>query len=419
MFDSQEMSFELAESSGTVCSGLYIPDAAECLRCGMCISNCPTFRLFEIDEETPRRRIRSISKVITENQALNADEQHHLDNCLQCRACETVCPSRMQYGSLFDQAQARLHAKQRQSWQARLGFWLLEHKRWRSALLPMLSLYLRSGLQKPIRASGLLAKLKLAAAERLLTEPSLSTLTGIYPSKRGKQRGRVAFFTGCLGEHFDRSSQRAAIKVLNAIGYEVVVPENQSCCGAMHQHNGRSAQAMIEHNLAVFYALEVEAVLYSASGCGAMLADYQGRDPETSGWFRRHVWDVSEFLLQHWPEGLQLAASNLNVAVHEPCSQRNVLKNSASVYGLLRKIPGLTAQPLPDNQLCCGAGGSYLLTHPENAGQLRQLKHQAIVDCSADLVVSSNFGCALHLNLDQRDSALKLLHPLQLLADRV
>jgi glycolate oxidase iron-sulfur subunit len=412
------MSFEAAASSGSS-DGPYIPDAAECMRCGMCVSSCPTFRLFEIDEETPRRRIRSIGKVLLENQPLDVEEQAHLDNCLQCRSCETVCPSRMAYGNLFDQAQAKIKLDQPLNWQARLAFWLVEHKRWRNSLLPLLSLYLRSGLQRPLRASGLLKKIKLATAEAMLNEPSLVPLSGIYPTSQHKRRGRVALFTGCLAENFDRATQRASIKLLNAIGYEVVVPEGQGCCGAIHQHNGQSAQKLIDNNIAVFYALEVEAVLYSASGCGAMLTEYGNQDAETAGWFHRHLQDVNQFLLQHWPENLQLAASNLNVAVHEPCSQRNVLKNSQSVYALLRKIPGLNLEPLPDNQLCCGAGGSYLLTHPENAGQLRDLKRQAIEGCGADLVVSSNFSCALHLNVNQPDGALKPLHPLQLLADRL
>lgn len=418
MSDWQDMNFEIALPA-TPSEGPYIPDASECLRCGLCVSHCPTFRLFGIDEETPRRRIRSISRVLLVNLPLTADEQHHLDNCLQCRVCETVCPSRMAYGELFDRTQARLNADRPLNWQARLAFWLVEHKRWRNSLLPLLALYLRSGLQQPLRASRLLNKLKLATAESLLSAPALTPLSGIYASKQRKQRGRVALFTGCLADNFDRDTQRAAIKLLNAIGYEVVVPEAQGCCGAIHRHNGQSAQALIDNNIAVFYALEVDAVLFSASGCGAMLSDYGNPDSETGGWFQRHLQDINQFLFQHWPENLQLAASNLNVAVHEPCSQRNVLKNSQDVYALLRKIPGLNLQPLPDNQLCCGAGGSYLLTHPEIAGQLRDRKRQAIERCKADLVVSSNFGCALHLNINRPAGSLKLLHPLQLLADRL
>ena len=418
MHDWQDMSFEATTASAA--SDLpYIPDTAECMRCGMCVSNCPTFRLFETDEETPRRRIRSMSKVLLENQALDADEHLHLNNCLQCRSCESFCPSHIAYGELFDKTLVKLNAGQPLRWQARLAFWLIEHKRWRNSLLPMLSLYLRSGLQRPLRASGLLHKLQLATVETLLSKPSLTSLSGIHPTSQRKRRGRAALFTGCLAENFDGDTQRAAIKVLNAIGYEVVVPEGQGCCGAIHLHNGRSAQKLIDNNIAAFYALEVEAVLFSSTGCGAMLSQYDNQDAETAGWFQRHTQDINQFLLDHWPENLQLAASNLNVAVHEPCSQRNVLKNSQSVYALLRKIPGLNLEPLPDNHLCCGAGGSYLLTHPENAERLRELKRRAIEGCGADLVVSSNFGCMLHLNVNQPLGSPRTVHPLQLLADRL
>lgn len=395
-------------------NGPYIPDADECRRCGVCVGNCPTFRLFQTDEETPRRRIRSIEKLLRQ-QALAEEEIQHLQNCLQCRACESICPSRMAYGQLFDQAQAALQANW--PWQAKLGFWLIEHKRWRKSLMPMISLYRRSGLQRLLSGGRLLKKLALADAERLLSEPALTALSGIYPAQR-KQRGRVALFSGCLAEDFDRVTQRAAIKLLTAIGYEVVVPEAQGCCGAVHRHNGRDAADLIANNLQAFYALEVDAVLYSASGCGAMLADYPA-DDEVGGWFHHRLRDVVEFLLQHWPADLQPAASNLSVAVHQPCSQRNVLKNGDAVVQLLGKIPGLTVNQLPENQHCCGAGGTYLLSHPENAGRLRSAKRQVIDDCGADLVVSSNFGCALHLNAGQGEGKLQLLHPLQVLADRL
>jgi glycolate oxidase iron-sulfur subunit len=129
--------------------------------------------------------------------------------------------------------------------------------------------------------------------------------------------------------------------------------------------------------------------------------------------------DINEFLLAHWPDTLEPAASNLNVAVHEPCSQRNVLKNGRAVHELLRKIPGLNIEALPDNQLCCGAGGSYMLSHPDNAQPLRNAKRQAIEGSGADVVVSSNFSCAFYLNADRAETARKLVHPIRLLADRV
>lgn len=389
-------------------SGSYIPDAGECVRCGICVSSCPTFRVFQIDEETPRRRIRTISKLLVENRPISADERMHLDNCLQCRACETACPSRMAYGQLFDQAQAKLEVKP--GWLAKLAFKLIENKAWLRRLMPLSAAYLKSGLQKPLRRSGLLEKLHWADAEALLAKPALRPLAVSYPASAAK-RGQVALFTGCIAEHFDRETLQAAIKLLNAIGYEVLVPPQQGCCGAIHQHNGQPAAALIDNNIAAFNALDVDAVLHAATGCGAMLSEYQ-IDDEAGQLFRQRLYDIHDFLLKHWPNDLQLEPSELNVAVHEPCSQRNVLKNQQTVYTLLEKISGLSVAALIDNHICCGAGGSYMLTHPDNAGQLRGLKRQAISDSEADLVVSGNFGCAVYLN----GGGGRVEHPLQLLA---
>ncbi|MDO9047174.1 MAG: (Fe-S)-binding protein [Methylobacter sp.] len=407
MFDFMDMSYD--EPGEPVGSGPYIPDAGECMRCGICIASCPTFRLFQVDEETPRRRIRTISKLLVENLPISADERLHLDNCVQCRACETVCPSRMAYGQLFDQAQAEL--KVNPGWLAKLAFKLIENKGWLRRLMPLPAVYLKSGLQKPLRRSGLLKKLHLADAEALLGKPALQALAVSYPASTTK-RGRVALFTGCIAEHFDRETLLAAIKLLNAIGYEVLVPPQQGCCGAIHQHNGQSAAGLIDNNIAVFNALDVDAVLHAATGCGAMLSEYQSDDGEAAQLFRQRLWDINDFLLKHWTDDLQLTSSKLKVAVHEPCSQRNVLKNQQAVYVLLQKIPGLSIAALTDNHICCGAGGSYMLTHPDNAAQLRALKQQIISASSADVVVSGNFGCAVYLNADGG----RIEHPLQLLA---
>lgn len=393
-------------------NSLYIPEAGECMRCGLCVSSCPTFRLFQIDAETPRRRIRTISKILAENQSITGDERRHLDNCLQCRACEPVCPSRMAYAQLFDQARAKLNSKT--GWLAKSAFFLIEHKRWLRKLMPFVALYLKSGLQKPLRKTGLLKKLRLAEAEALLGKPALQVLSSHYPCKT-VPRGRVALFTGCVAEHFDRETLLAAIKLLNATGYDVLVPSQQGCCGAIHQHNGQSAARLIENNISVFNALEVDAVIHTATGCGATLSEYQGESGSASKQFRQRLWDINDFLLQHWPDDLHLQTSSLKIAVHEPCSQRNVLKNRQSVYALLQKIPGVNIIPLVDNQLCCGAGGSYMLTHPENAGQMRALKQQSIVAASSDVVVSGNFGCAVFLNTDRN----MVEHPLLLLAGQL
>ncbi len=407
MFEYMDMDF--SEPEGQTVSGSYIPDAGECMRCGMCVSSCPTFRLFQTDEETPRSRIRTLSKILVEKLPITAEELFHLDNCVQCRACETVCPSRMAYGQLFDEAQAQISHKP--FWLANLAFWLIDNKQWRNRFMPLLAAYLKSGLQQPLRRSGLLKHFRMVESEALLGKPALKTLATCYPST-AKTRGQVAMFTGCITEHFDRETLLAAIKLLNSIGYEVLVPPLQGCCGAIHQHNGQSAEGLINNNIKTFNALDVEAVLYTASGCGVLLSEYDRNNDEAGKLFGGRLSDVNDFLLKHWPVDLQLKPSNLNVAVHEPCSQRNVLKSQQAVYALLQKIPGISIEALADNNVCCGSGGSYMLTHPENAAHLKALKQQAIIAAHADVVVSSNFGCALFL----ADDGTKVEHPLLLLS---
>jgi glycolate oxidase iron-sulfur subunit len=404
MFDFMDLEFN--ESERPVSSGLYIPEASECMRCGQCVSGCPTFRLFQINEETPRSRIRTISKILVENLPVSADELTHLNNCVQCRACETSCPSQMRYGELFDQAQAKLEKQPYRL--AKVAFHFIENKKQRAWLMPLLNIYLKSGLQKTLQNSGLLEKLNLANAEKLLEEPALKSLSEVYFAT-GEIRGKVALFTGCIAEHFDRETLLAAIKLLNANGYEVQIPKTQSCCGAIHQHNGQSATNLIENNLAVFNALDVDAVIHVATGCGAMLSEYEDDN------FKQRLFDINDFLLANWSDDLKLPSSNLKIAVHEPCNQRNVLKNQQSVYALLKKIPNLNVVALADNQICCGSGGSYMLTHPENATQLRDFKQKIIVDSQADLVVSNNFGCVIYLNSDET----KVVHPLVFIAQQL
>ncbi|MDD4915491.1 MAG: heterodisulfide reductase-related iron-sulfur binding cluster [Methylococcales bacterium] len=412
MFDFMDMDFNGQTEDVAAGGGPYIPEARDCLNCGMCVGGCPTFRLFQIEAETPRRRIRILSKLLVENQPITAEEQRHLQNCLQCRACEVICPSHMTYGQLYDQAQSKLQNQPRRL--ARLAFWLIANKRWLAGIMPLLLAYLKSGLQKRLRKSGLLHKTGLAQAEALLSEPSIRPLANSYPPKAGCC-GRVALFTGCLAEHFDRATLSDSIRLLNAIGFEVLVPPEQGCCGAIHQHNGQSATTLINNNIQVFNALEVDAVLHTASGCGAMLSEYQSDDVEAALRFRLNQKDISQFLLEHWPADLQLLPASIHIAVHEPCSQRNVLKSQQNVYSLLQKIPQVSVAALADNQLCCGAGGSYMLSHPENAAQLKALKQQVISAAQADYIVSSNYGCAAYLSSEQH----KLIHPLTLLAKQL
>jgi hypothetical protein len=195
----------------------------------------------------------------------------------------------------------------------------------------------------------------------------------------------------------------------------VIVPSGQSCCGAIHQHNGQPAEQLITNNIKVFNSLKLGAVIYTATGCGVMLIEYQKIDNPGAKIFCDKLTDINDFLLKNWPEDIKLKQANLTVAVHEPCSQRNVLKNQQAVYALLEKVPGLTIATLPDNHLCCGAGGTYKLTHADNAPALRNKRLRVIEGFKADVLISSNYGCATFLN----ESDANVIHPVVLLTQHI
>jgi glycolate oxidase iron-sulfur subunit len=424
-------------------NGLYIPDASECMRCGLCISSCPTYKLFRIEAESPRSRLRTIDKIINGNTTVSEEELKHLDNCTQCRACESICPSKMAYGHLFGLArEQRFQAEasdRRGTLLSAIGFKLIEHKALLNAATVLMRWYQKSGLQLLLRKSGLLRVFKLDKAESLMPEVAISKLAERYPTNK-QRRGNVALFTGCISEHFDRKTLLASIKLLNVIGFDVLVPKGQTCCGAIHQHQGNTAIAgkMAALNTGVFNSLDVEAIITTASGCGLMLNEYEQANGDESGntlRFCSPLFDITEFLNLNWPDDISLKechADARKIAVHEPCSQRNVPFSSRSlgtrelgskgvrnrhqhVYALLEKIPEITVIPLPDNQICCGAGGVHMLTHPEIAEPLRDTKLAHFEQSQADLLVSTNIGCALHLNAGPARN--KVVHPVVLLAE--
>jgi glycolate oxidase iron-sulfur subunit len=432
-------------SDGTIYpqNGLYIPDASECMRCGLCISSCPTYKLFRIEAESPRSRLRTIDKIINGNTTVSEEELKHLDNCTQCRACESICPSKMAYGHLFGLArEQRFQAEasdRRGTLLSAIGFKLIEHKALLNAAAVLMRWYQKSGLQLLLRKSGLLRVFTLDKAESLMPEVAISKLAERYPTNK-QRRGNVALFTGCISEHFDRKTLLASIKLLNVIGFDVLVPKGQTCCGAIHQHQGNTAIAgkMAALNTGVFNSLDVEAIITTASGCGLMLNEYEQANGDESGntlRFGSPLFDITEFLNLNWPDDISLKechADARKIAVHEPCSQRNVPFSSRSlgtrelgskgvrnrhqhVYALLEKIPEITVIPLPDNQICCGAGGVHMLTHPEIAEPLRDTKLAHFEQSQADLLVSTNIGCALHLNAGPARN--KVVHPVVLLAE--
>lgn len=400
-------------------------DAERCVNCGLCLPMCPTYRLLRTEAESPRGRLALMRALVGGELAPDPKLLAHLDRCLACRACEKVCPSYVPYGRLIVQTRAMLEPRRPR------GFWrrslrtlaldrLVANPRSLRPLAAALRLYQRSGLQRLARAGGVLKLLGLPRLDALLAPlPAQKSLGPLHPAS-GPKVGQVALFTGCLAQFLDQPTLLASVRLLNVLGYDVHVPAAQTCCGALHLHAGESEKAadLMRRNIRAFPG-NLDAVIVTASGCGALLSEYgQYFDASGAERFSNQVKDISQFLLGADWTRTRLRSARQRIAVHDPCTLTNVLRQEKAVYALLKNIPAVDIQPLPDNHLCCGGAGAYQLTHPEIADSLRTEKIEHLRRLAPDVLVTSNLGCALHLAAGVREAGLdiEVVHPVVLLA---
>ncbi len=354
----------------------------------------------------------------------------HLARCLDCRACEKVCPSYVSYGLALDSARALIEAAREPaaSPAARsvsLLQWLVEKPGRVRALGKILRLYHLSGLQWLLRTSRLLKLFGFSELEANLTSPPTPKAAAeIYPTE-GKSKGKVTIFTGCLTQITDHQTLISAIRLLNRLGYEVHVPPDQGCCGAMHLHGGlpeKTAELMVQNIKAL--TGDTGPILCAASGCTATLSEYAKyrESDESADRFSSRVTDLNQFLAGlAWPSDIAFRPLNKRIAVHDPCSLTNVLRQEDKPYALLARIPGAEIIPLPDNSLCCGAAGTYHLTQTRIARQLRAPKIDRLRRLAPDILVTSNSGCAMYLAAGIREAALaiEVMHPVVLLERQI
>jgi glycolate oxidase iron-sulfur subunit len=415
---------------------------AACVHCGLCLEACPTYRELRVEMDSPRGRIYLMKGILQEKIAPTGEVLRHLDQCLDCRACETACPSGVQYGLILERTRSLLQPARALSPLERLVRWFAF-----AVLLP--SRAVQWGVFKLLWAAqgmgltalggwlgrrGLLPPRLAAAAAQAPRVPlhSFRSRPGgqrhperdarVFPA-RGERRHRVALFTGCLADHLFAGVNAATVRVLTENGCDVEVLGGESCCGALHIHNGarHAAQALARSNVRAFDPTLYDAIISNAAGCSAELRHYGALlddDPAAQA-FAARIRDVSEYLVEiGWKHPTAAGALTGKLAYDEPCHLVHAQRISDQPKAVLAAIPGLEHVPLEEAEACCGSAGVYSLLQPVLSRAVAARKIDAIRRSGAQVVATGNPGCLLQLRAGLRAAGLEVevVHPVELLA---
>lgn len=389
------------------------PNLNDCRSCGLCLKRCPTYQLTTLEAESPRGRLREIVKLLRDNEPLDEERWLHLNNCLQCRSCEQVCPSRIPYHRHLHEALEKQPVTQ--SLYKNIGLALAaSNSRVRTTIGHALNIYRKSGLQLLSRTLRLPKLLNLERAERLIPDGAYYRQLRPFYATQSKRRGTVALFTGCASTLLDHATLRDTISVLNTIGYDVNVPEQQRCCGTLHSHNQDSTRAaeLKQDNIAAFATVKADAIVYTASGCGSKIKRFDKENLPPA-------YEICEFIIDHaWHDEIVLKPLMQSVALHQPCTMRFPLSLEDRPLKLLCRISQLKITLLHNGPSCCGAGGSYMLTHPETSDQLAGQLLETISNSGAHYLATTNIGCALHIGANAQAAGIdiEVIHPVTLIS---
>ncbi|CAN5790257.1 glycolate oxidase subunit GlcF [soil metagenome] len=405
----------------------------ECIHCGLCTASCPTYVENGNENDSPRGRIYLMRSVTDGRLALSDEVRNHIDLCLDCRACETACPSGVQYGQIVEpfkvamQASAPPHRRTSRLQKLILGHLFPYSNRVRFALAPA-RLLQRLGLFDLIERSGLNRLLPPTLQRMQAMLPKLSTsgrsnLPEVLPPI-GEKRARVALFLGCVADAMYPETNAATARVLQQNGCEVVVPRGQVCCGAIHYHSGMEAPAIdfARRNIAGINPDDFDAIIVNAAGCGAMLRDYphllqNADDHDAAARFSNKVLDISEFLVQLGPIAPKHPLPYGKITYHDACHLCHAQGVRAQPRQLLQMIPGVELIPLEESEICCGAAGTYNLTQPEMSERLGVRKMGHIANTGAEAVATGNIGCILQIARKVKESGkpIDVVHSVDLL----
>lgn len=402
-----------------------------CVHCGMCLPSCPTYRITGQEASSPRGRL-WLMKGVSDGRLSLLDEEfgEQMYQCLNCRACEAVCPSGVQYGPLVEASRAQLEQHRKRPLIERvlrgtvLAWPFQEVKRMRAGV-QVLRAYQKAGVSALLRKTGVLRLMRLENLERMvppIAEPPLKPGEETWTPKRAT--GEAHVFNGCIMSTVFSDVNRATGRVLAHNGYATDVPVSQQCCGAIFSHTGMldGARELARTNIDAFEKAGDGPIVVNAAGCGSALKEYGHLlkdDPEyaeRAKAFSARVKDVNEILAEralvpptHSVDG--------SVTYQEPCHLAHAQRITAQPRTLLKQVPGLQLIEMKESSLCCGSAGIYNITRPKMADDLGDRKACHVADSGADQVITSNPGCHMQLrtSLIRNGSEMPVRHIVEIL----
>ncbi len=408
-------------------------DLRKCVHCGLCLNACPTYRELGVEMDSPRGRIYQMVEVSEGRMEIGEDYTEHIELCLACRACETACPSGVQYGRLVEGALAQIQRTVRRPLPERFVRWLAYDRLLRSPLLLKaaglgLLFYQRSGLETMMRESGLLDRLgRLGEIARLAPAAQapffFSSIGRVYPAE-GETRYRVALLAGCMQNVFFSRLNEATVRVLRKNGCEVTIPREQACCGALHVHAGlrELGREQARKNIAALESGAYDAVITNTAGCGSVLKEYPELFEHDEAWhararrFASRMRDVSEFLASV-ELNTDFGRVERTVTYQDSCHLLHGQKIRQPPREIIQAIPGVTLRELPFSEICCGSAGVYNIEHTDISMSLLEDKMRMVDQTEADTIVTANPGCMLQLKAGAREflRPMPVLHVVELL----
>ena len=385
--------------------------------------------------DSPRGRIYPMIQVDSGRVSLGESFVRHIDLCLDCRACETACPSGVEYGKLVEAARGQIEKYYKRAPVAgllrKLFFReLLPHRARLEAVGKILRFYQQSGLEKLVLASRLLTILpwnleRVAGLAPRMEKPFFTERLGSVVPAVGTRRYKVAFFAGCIANLSFARLNDATVRVLAKNGCEVVIPAEQGCCGALHVHAGIRdlARELARKNIRAFRTEQFDAVITNAAGCGSVLKEYpllfeeEERDYfEPARAFSSKVRDVTEFLASI-ELNKDFAVTRARATYQDSCHLGHAQKVRSAPRKLLAAVPGLELVELKESEICCGSAGIYNVVHNDLAEKILASKMRRIDETGADLILTANPGCLLQLRagVSRAGGKRRVLHVVELL----